>query len=212
MVIFLRWSITSKNFRLSLPLSLKTCRLFHMPFLHSDFMHLAGNMLFLWVFGDNVEDALGHIKFLIFYLLCAVIGGLAHGVLDFESTAPLIGASGAVAGIIGAYLMLHPRVWVWVLALGRIPLRLPAGLLLIFWIGLQIFMVVVMSEDSVSWAAHIGGFFCGILLVLFMRRRGVLLFDRSLQNEPVQATLSVQTNEKPWGAGINNIDVHVNVN
>ncbi len=149
-------------------------------FLHGDFMHLAGNMLFLWVFGDNVEDAMGHVKFLFFYFACAAAGALAHGFLDGQSEAPLIGASGAVAGIIGAYLILHPKVWVWILAMGRIPLRLPAGLILLFWIGLQFFMVFAMAEDSVSWAAHIGGFFAGALLVLVLRRRGVPLFDREI--------------------------------
>lgn len=95
-------------------------------FLHADWLHLGGNMLFLWVFGDNVEDALGHLRFLLFYLLSAAAGALAHGLLVPESQAPLIGASGAVAGILSAYLILHPRVKIWVLAFGRIPLRVPA--------------------------------------------------------------------------------------
>lgn len=177
-------------------------------FLHSDFMHLAGNMLFLWVFGDNVEDALGHIKFLIFYCLCAAGGAFAHGILDVQSEAPLIGASGAIAGIIGAYLLLHPKVWVWVLVMGRIPLRLPAAILLLFWIGMQFYMIIVMQGDSVSWAAHIGGFVTGAILVLFMRRRGVPLFDRSIvkpnavettRDEPVPTTTS--NSSGPWGRG-----------
>lgn len=150
-------------------------------FLHGDFMHLAGNMLFLWVFGDNVEDALGHFRFLIFYLLCAVAGALAHGMMIPQSEAPLIGASGAVAGVIGAYLLLHPKVRVWVLAFSRIPLRLPAWIPLLFWIGFQIFMVVALPDDQVSWAAHIGGFIAGAVLVVIMKRRGVLLFDREIQ-------------------------------
>ena len=96
-------------------------------FFHGDILHLAGNMLFLWVFGDNVEDAMGHIKFLIFYLACGVIAGLVHAWVVPTSDAPLIGASGAVAGVIAAYLMLHPRVRVWVLALKAIPLRISAA-------------------------------------------------------------------------------------
>ena len=95
-------------------------------FLHGDIFHLGGNMLFLWVFGDNVEDALGHIKFLIFYLLCAVAGALFHGLVAPQSEVPLIGASGAIAGVVTAYLILHPRVKIWILAFGRIPLRIPA--------------------------------------------------------------------------------------
>jgi len=149
-------------------------------FLHGDFMHLASNMLFLWVFGDNVEDALGHLRYLVFYLACAVAGALAHGLLVPDSTAPLIGASGAISGIIGAYLMLHPKVRIWVLAFGRIPLRLPAAIPLVAWIGYQLAAVLLMPEDTVSWAAHVGGFAAGVVLVLVMRRRGVPLFDRAI--------------------------------
>ena len=111
-------------------------------FLHADIFHLGGNMLFLWVFGDNVEDALGHIKFLIFYLLCAAAGAFLHGVILPDSEAPLIGASGAIAGIVSAYLLLHPRVKVWVLAFGRIPLRIPAIYPLVLWVVTQFAMLV----------------------------------------------------------------------
>ena len=96
-------------------------------FLHGDFWHLAGNMLFLWVFGDNVEDALGHFRFLIFYLLCAAAGALATACSTPHSEAPLIGASGAISGVVAAYFLLHPKVRVWVLVLFRIPLA-PARL------------------------------------------------------------------------------------
>ena len=149
-------------------------------FLHADIMHLAGNMLFLWVFGDNVEDALGHIKYVIFYLACAAAGAWLHGFMDPASETPLIGASGAVAGIVAAYLLLHPRVKVWVLALGRIPLRIPAFIPLLLWIGLQVFMFLASGEDEVSWAAHLGGIAAGALLLLVLRRPGVPLFDRAI--------------------------------
>lgn len=149
-------------------------------FLHGGFWHLASNMLFLWVFGDNIEDALGHVRFLIFYLLCAAAGALAHGLLDPQSEAPLIGASGAVAGVVAAYLILHPRVRVWVLVLGRIPLPLPAFIPLVGWIGFQIFMVVSDTDGDVSWAAHIGGIIAGAVLVVLMKRRAVPLFDRKI--------------------------------
>ena len=174
-------------------------------FLHGDFWHLATNMLFLWVFGDNVEDALGHFRFLIFYLLCAVAGALFHGWLEPASQAPLIGASGAVSGIIGAYLLLHPRVRVWILALGRIPLPLPAWIPLTFWIGFQVFMIVTSGDQQVSWAAHIGGVVAGMLLVLIMRRRGVPLLDRVMQTPKaveVDASRPPATQyQGPWGRG-----------
>ena len=97
-------------------------------FLHGDFLHLLGNMLFLWVFGDNVEDALGHVKFLIFYLLCGIAGGLAHVWLTADPSAPLIGASAAIAGVVGAYLVLHPNVNVWVLVHALLPAEDPGRL------------------------------------------------------------------------------------
>lgn len=146
-------------------------------FLHGDIFHLGGNMLFLWVFGDNVEDALGHVRYLVFYLLCAVAGAFMHGIVEPGSTAPLIGASGAIAGIVAAYLMLHPRVKIWILAFGRIPLRIPAYITLTLWILFQFAMMLAAGEDQVSWAAHVGGIVAGAVLVLFMRRRGVPLFD-----------------------------------
>ena len=153
-------------------------------FLHGDPFHLAGNMLFLWVFGDNIEDALGHLKFLIFYLLCGVAGGLAHAALMSTSQMPLIGASGAVSGVIAAYLMLHPRVRVWVLAFRILPLRVPAAWVLGFWVVSQFVMAVLAPTDEVAWWAHIGGMAAGAILVLFMRRPGVMLFDRGLVAPP----------------------------
>lgn len=149
-------------------------------FLHADWLHVLTNMLFLWIFGDNIEDALGHVKYLIFYLLCAIAGAWFHGFLAPESDAPLIGASGAVAGIVAAYVILHPSVRIWVLAFGRIPLRIPAWIPLLLWIGLQFVMLIAMPEDMVSWAAHAGGIVAGALLVLVLRRRGVPLFDRAI--------------------------------
>ena len=149
-------------------------------FLHGGFMHLIGNMLFLWVFGDNVEDAMGHVRYLIFYLLCAAAGGYAYAVLDVNSEVPLIGASGAVSGVVAAYLMLHPRVKVWVLAFGRIPLRLTAQWLLGAWVVYQIVMAVISGDSQVAWIAHLGGLAAGAVLVLFFRRKGVPLFDRNL--------------------------------
>ena len=149
-------------------------------FFHGDILHLAGNMLFLWVFGDNVEDAMGHLKFLLFYLACCVLGGLVHAWIDPTSEIPLIGASGAVAGVIAAYLVLHPRVRVWVLALKAIPLRISAAFALGLWILMQIVMVLVPQVGPVAWWAHIGGLVAGAVLVVFLRRPGVPLFDKGL--------------------------------
>ncbi len=148
-------------------------------FFHGNFWHLAGNMLFLWVFGDNVEDAMGHLRFLFFYLACGIAGGLAHSLSMSGSDVPLIGASGAVAGVIAAYLMLHPKVKVWVLVLFRIPLRLTAAWALGFWVVWQFFNAAVANGDNIAWWAHIGGLVAGAVLILFMRRPGVLLFDRT---------------------------------
>ncbi|RWM69234.1 MULTISPECIES: rhomboid family intramembrane serine protease [Mesorhizobium] len=144
-------------------------------FLHADIFHLGGNMLFLWVFGDNVEDALGHVRFLIFYLLCAIAGAFFQGLIAWDSQVPLIGASGAIAGVVAAYLILYPRVKVWVLAFARIPLRIPAFIPLILWILFQIVMFAAGGEDQISWACHVGGIIAGAVLVLILRNRAVPL-------------------------------------
>jgi membrane associated rhomboid family serine protease len=151
-------------------------------FFHGDILHLAGNMLFLWVFGDNVEDAMGHLKFLLFYIACGVFGGLVHAWIDPTSEIPLIGASGAVAGVIAAYLVLHPRVRVWVLALKAIPLRISAAFALGLWILIQVVMVLLPQMGPVAWWAHIGGLIAGAVLVVFLRRPGVPLFDKGLEH------------------------------
>jgi membrane associated rhomboid family serine protease len=147
-------------------------------FLHGDWLHLLSNMLFLWIFGDNIEDALGHVKFLVFYLLCAVLAGLAHLALNFDSTSPLIGASGAVAGVMGAYILLYPhaRVFVLMRIVIPIPLPIPALWMLGVWIATQIFNVVVGSQEPVAWWAHLGGIAAGMLLAVPFKRREVPLF------------------------------------
>lgn len=152
-------------------------------FLHGDPFHLAGNMLFLWVFGDNIEDAMGHLKYLAFYLACGVIAGLVHAVVVHMwspemGQIPLIGASGAVAGVITAYLMLHPHVRVWILAFRFIPLRISAMFALGAWVLSQFVMVLIPNVGPVAWWAHVGGIAAGALLLPFMRRPGVPLFGR----------------------------------
>lgn len=145
-------------------------------FLHGDWWHLIGNMLFLWVFGDNVEDAMGSIKFLFFYILTGVAAGLAHAYANTGSEAPLIGASGATAGVIGAYIMLYPKVKVWSLAFMRIPLRLPAYWVIGAWVVTQVIFIAVGIEDGTAWWAHIGGFIAGVLLVVIFKRSNQPLF------------------------------------
>jgi membrane associated rhomboid family serine protease len=149
-------------------------------FLHADILHLASNMLFLWVFGDNIEDAMGHLRFFFFYVLCGIAGGLVHAYMLPSSKLPLIGASGAVAGVIAAYLILHPRVLVWVLAFRFIPLRISAAWVLGIWVATQLFMVLLNQPDQVAWWAHVGGMAAGAVLIIFLRRPGVPLFDRWL--------------------------------
>ena len=142
-------------------------------FLHAGWMHLISNMLFLWVFADNVEDAYGHVAFVMLYLLSGVVAGLAHVLLAPNSAEPLIGASGAVAGVIGAYVVLYPKARVWVLLLMRIPIRIGAAWVLGGWFVLQLVSFVYAREDGggVAWLAHIGGFVAGFGITWAIRRR-----------------------------------------
>jgi membrane associated rhomboid family serine protease len=146
-------------------------------FLHGGWMHLVGNMLFLWVFGDNIEDAIGHVRFAVFYFACGIVGGLVHILSAPASTVPLIGASGAVAGVVAAYLMIRPCARVTVLLFGGIPLRLASYWVLGFWVLTQIWNVVVGDMSSTAWWAHIGGMGAGALLIVFLRPAHVLLFE-----------------------------------
>ena len=150
-------------------------------FLHGDTLHIATNMAFLWVFGDNVEDAVGHGRFLLFYLLCGIAAGLAHAFALKTSTVPLIGASGAVAGVIAAYLMLHPRVKVWVLALRIIPLNVSAAVALGLWVAIQFAMLFVRDSGEVAWWAHVGGIIAGAALILVLRKPDYPLFDERVR-------------------------------
>jgi rhomboid family protein len=140
-------------------------------FLHADVLHVAFNMLFLWVFGNNIEDRLGRLRFLPFYLLCGIVAGLAQALVDPSSTVPLIGASGAISGILGAYLVLFPRVRVWtvVLPFFFLPFKLPAWIWLAIYFALQFVYLGGSStaggDDDVAYMAHIGGFVAGVVLI-----------------------------------------------
>lgn len=153
-------------------------------FLHADVMHLAGNMLFLYIFGDNVEDSMGHARFVAFYALCGVAAGLAHTASVPASEIPLIGASGAISGVIGAYVLLHPNARITVLMPFFLPLRLRAWLLVAIWFGFQLVAASAgtgatpTEESGVAWWAHIGGFLAGLTLIVPFKYRDVRLFSR----------------------------------
>lgn len=142
-------------------------------FLHGGWMHLLSNMAFLWVFADNIEDAFGHFGFLLFYLLCGIAAGLLHTLMQPESGAPLIGASGAVSGVLAAYLLLYPKARVWILLFMRIPLPISAFWALSGWFALQLLSIFIASDEEaqVAWWAHIGGFLAGLILTFVLRSR-----------------------------------------
>ncbi len=147
-------------------------------FLHGGFMHLASNMLYLWIFGDNIEFALGSFRFIIFYLLCGIGAALGQVLINPSSTVPMIGASGAVSGVLGAYLLLYPRAEVETLVfLGYFVrlIRLPALVVLGLWIFLQLssglLSLGMEATGGVAFFAHIGGFLSGLALVVLLRRR-----------------------------------------
>ncbi len=154
---------------------------FSSMFLHGGFMHLAGNMLYLWIFGNNVEDSMGHVRFVIFYLLCGVAAALAQAWPNPDSTIPMIGASGAISGVLGAYLLLFPRARVLVLiplgAFSRI-VYVPAMFVLGFWFVLQLINTALSEagQGGVAWGAHLGGFVAGMILIPVFKYRHVRLF------------------------------------
>ena len=149
-------------------------------FLHGGFMHLAGNMLYLWIFSDNVEDCIGRGKFLIFYLLCGIVAALSQAFVNTQSPIPMIGASGAIAGVLGAYLMLYPRANIKCLLIIFFFFRfvnVPAYLVLGGWIILQFFSLG-QTSSNVAYVAHIGGFIAGMVLVLAFKKPDVKLFSK----------------------------------
>lgn len=145
-------------------------------FMHGGWMHLIGNMLFLWVFADNVEDAMGHARFLAFYLICGLFAAALHLAINPGSQAPLVGASGAISGVLAAYLILFPRVRVFGLAFNVLPISIPVWLALGAWIVLQLFHLFTAHGGDTAWWAHIGGLIAGALLVGLFKSRDVMLF------------------------------------
>lgn len=148
-------------------------------FMHAGIGHLVGNMLYLWTFGDNVEDFMGKIPFLIFYLACGIAATLSQLTFDPASNIPNVGASGAIAGVLGAYILLFPYAKVRVIFLNFIQL-VPAIIVIGFWFVIQFFSSVGMSGDvegegGVAYMAHIGGFIAGLIITFFLRKNSIYL-------------------------------------
>ena len=160
-------------------------------FLHGGFLHLAGNMLFLWIFGDNMEDQMGHLGFLGFYLAGGIGAGLAQAASDPASTVPMVGASGAIAAVMGGYLLLFPKARVDVLFIFIVFFRIfaiPAWIVLGIWFGLQLWSGAATPADAggVAYWAHIGGFLVGLALTVpgFLRRGGTGFWQTSHGHPP----------------------------
>ncbi|QJF51589.1 rhomboid family intramembrane serine protease [Roseobacter ponti] len=159
-------------------------------FLHGGLMHLAGNMLFLFIFGDNIEDTMGHFGFLVFYLVCGVLASVAHIAIEPGSTVPLVGASGAIAGVMGAYLLLFPRARVDILLILIVIFRvfpIPAWIMLLLWFGMQFVGGIGAGAEAggVAYWAHAGGFVAGVIgAVPIWLRLGGPAFWRRTHGEP----------------------------
>jgi len=168
----IEWSLIPSRF-LENPLS-DFPTLFTSMFMHAGWLHIAGNMLYLWIFGDNVEERFGHIKFVIFYLVCGLVATSAQLIFNLDSDIPFLGASGAIAGVLGAYIVMFPLVRVRVL-LGCFIVPIPAIIVLGIWILLQFFYGVGslgdVTEGGVAYMAHVGGFIAGLIFTIFIRIR-----------------------------------------
>ncbi len=159
-------------------------------FLHGGWMHLIGNMLYLWIFGNNVEDVMGHVKFILFYGVCGILAALSHAMIDPNSTVPMIGASGAISGVLGAYLLLYPRSQILVfIPLGffsRI-MYVPAVVVLGLWFLMQLLsggMSLGHQGGGVAFFAHIGGFIAGMVLISFFKHSHIRLFNPPHRKSP----------------------------
>jgi membrane associated rhomboid family serine protease len=173
--------------------------IFTSMFMHGGFLHLAGNMLYLWIFGDNIEDSMGHFRFLIFYLLCGTAAALAQGLVDPASEIPMVGASGAISGVLGAYILLHPgatvRVFIF-LGFFVTVAHVPALIVLGIWFLMQLLSAATASigEPGVAFWAHVGGFVAGLALVPFFKRRYVPLMEA-----PRHRPFEIERRRGPWG-------------
>jgi membrane associated rhomboid family serine protease len=134
-------------------------------FMHGSIMHIGGNMLFLWIFGDNIENRIGHIRFAVFYVLTGIIAAIAHILTDTSSVIPMLGASGAISGVLGGYLLLFPNKQVKAIMFSFMMTTVPAFVALGAWIGLQLLQSYLGSGGGVAYMAHIGGFIAGLALI-----------------------------------------------
>ena len=169
-------------------------------FLHGGWMHLGGNMLYLWIFGDNIEDSMGHFRYLLFYLLCGTAAALTQGFVDPSSEIPMVGASGAISGVLGAYILLHPaatvRVFIF-LGIFFTVAHVPALIVLGVWFALQLFSGLATptaGEGGVAVWAHIGGFIAGMPLILIFKRRWVEVMEK-----PRSPPFFIERRRGPWG-------------
>ncbi|MGE3344615.1 MAG: rhomboid family intramembrane serine protease [Vicinamibacterales bacterium] len=174
----------------------QVAHVFTSMFLHGGWMHLIGNMLFLWVFGNNIEDSMSRPRFIVFYLLCGVAAALAQVYSEPDAIVPMVGASGAISGVMGGYLILYPRVRVYtMIPLGFIftTVALPAWVMLIYWMALQFFngyfvsAVTAAGADNVAYWAHIGGFVAGVVLIKLFARSDAVARHRSDPWRPQRA-------------------------
>ncbi|HEV2300593.1 MAG TPA: rhomboid family intramembrane serine protease [Stellaceae bacterium] len=156
--------------------------IFTSMFLHGGWLHLIGNMLFLWIFGNNLEDALGRVRYAVLYFASGIAAALAQAAVNVTSHLPMIGASGAIAGVLGAYLMMYPRAnvhcFIWIIIFFRI-VTVPAWILLGLWFGVQLLngLGSTPATGGVAFWAHVGGFASGVLLVMLLRPSGISLFQ-----------------------------------
>jgi membrane associated rhomboid family serine protease len=167
-----QWALVPRRFLANPAADFPT--LFTSMFMHAGWLHLGGNMLYLWIFGDNVEDSFGHGKFIIFYLFCGLAATFAQMVFSLGSNVPNLGASGAIAGVLGAYILLFPRGQVRVLQ-GQTVIPVPALMVIGLWIVLQFFSgigsIANSAQGGVAYMAHIGGFVAGLVLSFIFRGR-----------------------------------------
>ncbi len=168
-------------------------------FMHGGFLHLGGNMLYLWIFGDNIEDSMGHARYALFYLLCGTAAALAQGFVDPSSEAPMIGASGAISGVLGAYILLHPganvRVFIFLGIIFWIA-HVPAWIVLGVWFAMQLFSAAAPAagEAGVAFWAHIGGFISGLALITFFKRAEIPVLEK-----PRSKPFHFEQRKGPWG-------------
>jgi membrane associated rhomboid family serine protease len=168
-------------------------------FMHASWIHIGGNMLFLWIFGDNVEDSMDHVRYLVFYLACGIAAAMTQALMNPDSTIPMVGASGAISGVLGAYVLLHPhatvRVLIFIGVFATIA-HMPALIVLGLWFLTQ-FVSAAFSQTGgpgVAFWAHVGGFVAGMVFVPLLKQKGVSLFQPA-HSRPFE----IERRRSPWG-------------